>query len=143
MDGKYNPLGTVVCAVYATHSMKDVSYLCCHIIIMYYVELLLFIVQNHVVSKSAASAYNQNWSQLHFYSEQDYFVLQYMWPSLQKLTIWVQKINDFLILFCHNFITIYTTTTKSSSLLQSLMDFLLQLTELGYYILSEWYYSLV
>ena len=34
-------------------------------------------------------------------------------------------------LLYHNFITIYTTATKSSSLLQNLMGFLLQLTELG------------
>ena len=40
-------------------------------------------------------------------------------------------------LLYHNFITIYTTTTKSSSLLQNLMGFLLQLTELGYYVLNE------
>ena len=38
------------------------------------------------------------------------------------------------ILLCflyHNLITIYTTATKSSSLLQNLMAFLLQLTEMG------------
>ena len=34
-------------------------------------------------------------------------------------------------LLYHNLVTIYTTTTKSSSLLQNLMGFLLQLTEMG------------
>ena len=34
-------------------------------------------------------------------------------------------------LLYHNLITIYTTATKSSSLLQNLMGFLLQLTEMG------------
>ena len=34
-------------------------------------------------------------------------------------------------LLYHNLITIYTTTTKSLSLLQNLMGFLLQLTEMG------------
>ena len=34
-------------------------------------------------------------------------------------------------LLYHNLITIYTTTTKSSSLLQNLMAFLLQLMEMG------------
>ena len=34
-------------------------------------------------------------------------------------------------LLYHNLITIYATATKSSSLLQNLMGFLLQLTEMG------------
>ena len=34
-------------------------------------------------------------------------------------------------LLYHNLKTIYTTATKSSSLLQNLMGFLLQLTEMG------------
>ena len=34
-------------------------------------------------------------------------------------------------LLYHNLITIYTTATKSSSLLQNLMGFLLHLTEMG------------
>ena len=65
---------------------------------------------------------------------------QYMRPGLQKLTIWVQKIADcfvFALSYC-NFITIYTTKTKSSSLLQNLIGFLLQLTELGYVLRFEW-----
>ena len=34
-------------------------------------------------------------------------------------------------LLYHNLITVYTTATKSSSLLQNFMGFLLQLTEMG------------
>ena len=42
------------------------------------------------------------------------------------------KNRRFLVcLLYHNFISIYTTATKSSSLLQNLMGFLLQLTETG------------
>ena len=42
------------------------------------------------------------------------------------------KNHRFLVcLLYHNLKTIYTTTTKSSSLLQNLMGFLLQLTEMG------------
>ena len=41
------------------------------------------------------------------------------------------KKHQFLVcLLYHNLITIYTTATKSSSLLQNLMGFLLQLTEM-------------
>ena len=39
---------------------------------------------------------------------------------------------DFLDLFYHNSKTIYVNTTKSSSLLQNLVGFLLQLTEMRY-----------
>ena len=49
------------------------------------------------------------------------------------------KITDFLSLLYHNLITIYTTATESSLLLQNLMGFLLQLTEMGYYILNGRY----
>ena len=43
-------------------------------------------------------------------------------------------------LFCHhNLITSYTTVIISSLLLQNLMGFLLQLTEVGYYILNGRY----
>ena len=52
-----------------------------------------------------------------------------MWPGLQKLTMWAQKITDFLYLLYHNLITTYTNTRKPSPLLQSLMSFLLQFTE--------------
>ena len=44
----------------------------------------------------------------------------------------------FALSYC-NLITIYTTTTKSSSPLQNLMGFLLQLMEMGYFILSGRY----
>ena len=47
--------------------------------------------------------------------------------------------NFFSFLLYHNLITIYTTTTKSSSLLQNIIGYLLQLTELGYYLLNERY----
>ena len=47
----------------------------------------------------------------------------YMWPGLQKSTIWVQKITDFLSWLYHNSIAIYITTKISSSILKSLMDF--------------------
>ena len=49
-------------------------------------------------------------------------------------------------LLYHNLITIYTTATQSSSLLQNLMSFLLQLTEMGYCIQNGRYsqkYNLV
>ena len=58
----------------------------------------------------------------------------HMLLGLQKSTMWVQKIADFSVFavsLLNNLITIYTTATKSSSLLQNLMDFLLQLTEMG------------
>ena len=42
-------------------------------------------------------------------------------------------------LLYHNLITIYTTTTKSSSLLQNSMGVLLQLTEMGWHIWNERY----
>ena len=42
-----------------------------------------------------------------------------------------KKLPILLYLLYHNLITIYTTATKSSSLLQHLMGFLLQLTEMG------------
>ena len=48
----------------------------------------------------------------------------------------IAKIIDF---FIFPNITIYTTTTKSSSLLQNLMGFLLQLTEMTYYIMNGRY----
>ena len=45
------------------------------------------------------------------------------------------KNHQFLAcLLYHNLLTIYTTATKSSSLLQNLMGFLLLLTELGHCI---------
>ena len=40
-------------------------------------------------------------------------------------------------LLYHNFITVYTTATKSSSLLQNLMGFLQQLTEISGIVHSE------
>ena len=46
------------------------------------------------------------------------------------------KTSLFFYLLYHNLITIYTIATKFSSLLQNLMSFLLQLMEMGYYILS-------
>ena len=45
-----------------------------------------------------------------------------------------KKLLIFLDLFYHNSKTIYINTTKSSSLLQNLVGFLLQLTEMRYYI---------
>ena len=51
----------------------------------------------------------------------------------------VQKMLIFLSLPYRNIITVYTTTTKSSSILQNLLAFLLQLTEMGYYILNGRY----
>ena len=56
------------------------------------------------------------------------------------------KIANFLSLLNHNLITIYTTPTKSSSLLQNLMGFLLQLMEMRQYIQNRryhWKYNLV
>ena len=58
----------------------------------------------------------------------------YMWPGLRKLTMWVQKNRQLLAcLLYHNFIkfNIYIIATKFSSLLQNLMGFLLQLSEMG------------
>ena len=48
-------------------------------------------------------------------------------------------IADFLFLYYRNLMTVYTTTTKSLSLLDNLTDFLLQLTEMGYYIINRRY----
>ena len=48
------------------------------------------------------------------------------------------KIANFLSLLYHNLISIYMTTTKSSSLLQNLMGFLLQLMEMEYILHSKW-----
>ena len=48
----------------------------------------------------------------------------------------LNKIADFFIFAVSNYITVYTTTMKSLSLLQG---FLLQLTELGYYVLNKRY----
>ena len=45
----------------------------------------------------------------------------------------------FVVFLYHNIITIYTTATKSSSLLQNLMGFPLQLTEIEYCILNGRY----
>ena len=45
----------------------------------------------------------------------------------------------FAFLLYHNLITVYSTTTKPSSLLQNLMGFLLQFTEMGYFILNRRY----
>ena len=47
--------------------------------------------------------------------------------------------NNYRLFCLYSIITIYTTTTKSSSLLQKLMGILLQLTEMGYYILNRRY----
>ena len=55
-----------------------------------------------------------------------------MWLGLQKSTISEHKKCQFLVcLLYHNLITIYTTATKSSSLLQKVMGFLLQFMEMG------------
>ena len=51
----------------------------------------------------------------------------------------INHLSTFFVLLYHNFITIYITTTKFSSLMRHLMGFLLQLTELGYYALNERY----
>ena len=57
---------------------------------------------------------------------------QKMWPGLRKSTMWAQKNRRILAcLLYHDLITVYTTATKSSSLLQNFMGFLLQLTEMG------------
>ena len=61
---------------------------------------------------------------------------------------WPAKINHLsakncrflLSLLYHDLITIYTTATKSLSLLQNLMDLLLQLAEMGYLILNGRYW---
>ena len=59
-------------------------------------------------------------------------IYDHMWPSLRKSTMWVQKNHQFLVcLLYYNLITIYTTATKSLSLLQNFMCFLLQLMEMG------------
>ena len=50
-----------------------------------------------------------------------------------------KKLPIFSSLFYHNLITIYTTATMSSSLLQNSTGFLLQLTKMGYYILNRRY----
>ena len=48
--------------------------------------------------------------------------------------------HQFLLsLLYHNLTTIYTTIAKSSSLLQNLMGFLLQLTKMRYFILNGRY----
>ena len=57
-----------------------------------------------------------------------------MWPGLQKSAIWMQKVPIFLHLLYHNVLTIYTNATIYLSMLQNLMGFLLQFTEMGYYI---------
>ena len=60
------------------------------------------------------------------------FVINHnMWPGLQKFS---------LFCFCSiNLIIIYTTATRTSSLLQNLMGFPLQLMKIRYYIL-RWLY---
>ena len=58
------------------------------------------------------------------------------------VTIYHLNVNNhqFLLSFLyHKLITIYTTATKSLSLLQNLMGFLLQLTEIEYCILNGKY----
>ena len=43
----------------------------------------------------------------------------------------VKNCQFLVYLLYHNLITVYATACKSSPLLQNLMDFLLQLTEMG------------
>ena len=70
----------------------------------------------------------------------NYLLALNMWLGLQKSTIWAQKNHRFLsFLLYHNLITIYTTTTKSSSLLQNLMCIFLQLAEMGHCVLNGRY----
>ena len=72
-----------------------------------------------------------SYSKVYMYESFMYY-FDHMWPGLRTLTIWVQKNCGFLAcLLHHNLINIYTTATKSSSLLQSFMGFLVQLTEMG------------
>ena len=49
------------------------------------------------------------------------------------------KNRRFLVCLLYHNLTIYTTTTKSSSLLQNLMGFLLLLTEMGWCIQNKRY----
>ena len=65
-----------------------------------------------------------------------YLYMYVTWPA--KINhLRTKKLPNFcLCSIIRNLITIYTTATKSSSLLQNLMNLLLQLTEMGYYILN-------
>ena len=59
------------------------------------------------------------------------YVIRHMYVTV-KIDHVSAKNCQFLACFLyHNLITIYTTTTKSSSLLQNLMGFLLQIMEIG------------
>ena len=49
--------------------------------------------------------------------------LWYMWPGLQKSTMWAQKYRRFSSFLYHNLVTVCTITIKSLSLLQKLMGF--------------------
>ena len=67
-------------------------------------------------------------------------VCNYMWLGLENLTIWVQTNHPYFSSWLyHTLIYICTTTTKSLSLLQNLMGFLLQFTEMRYFILKGRY----
>ena len=50
-------------------------------------------------------------------SDANVFSKGHMWPGVQKSTIWVQKNCRFLACLLYHNLTIYTTATKSSSLL--------------------------
>ena len=64
----------------------------------------------------------------------------YKWLGLQKIDHLSAKSHWFLLyLLYHNLITIDTTTIKSWSQLQNLMGFLLQFTEMRYFILNGRY----
>ena len=62
-----------------------------------------------------------------------------LWLGLQELTIWAQKITNFCLCSIITYDYLYNHT-KSSSLLQNLVGFLLQLMEMGYYILNGRYW---
>ena len=68
-----------------------------------------------------------------FYICLDLFVIVLAFVTGPAKTDHVSTKNRRFLLCClyHNLITIYTTGTKSSSLLQDLMGFLLQLTAIG------------
>ena len=56
----------------------------------------------------------------------------YDWEIINYVS--AKKVADFLCLLFYDLITIYANTTKCLSLLQNLMCYLLQVTEMEYYI---------
>ena len=66
------------------------------------------------------------------------WLLMYMWPGMQKLTMWAQKNRRFFLsLLYHNLQTICNNKLKTVPLLQNLMGFLLKFTEVACHIHTE------